>query len=81
MEGPPISIHVDPKATPISLKKPAPVSLHFQDQVLSDLNRDVTIGVLERVPLGEPTTWIFRMVVTRKADGTPRRTVDLSPMN
>ena len=81
MEGPPISIHVDPKATPISLKKPAPVSLHFQDQVLSDLNRDVTIGVLERVPLGEPTTWIFRMVVTRKADGSPRRTVDLSPMN
>ena len=81
MKGPPTSIHVDPKATPISLKKPAPVPIHFQDQVLSDLNREVNIGVLERLPLGEPTTWIFRMVVTRKADGTARRTVDLSPMN
>ena len=28
MEGPPIRIHVDPNATPISLSKPAPVPLH-----------------------------------------------------
>ena len=81
MEGPPIQIHVDPNATPISLTKPAPVPLHWQDEVKNDLERDVAMGVLERVPLGEPTKWCFRMVVTRKDDGSPRRTVDLSPLN
>ena len=37
--------------------------------------------MIERVPYGEPTTWCHRMVVTRKHDGSPRRTVDLSPLN
>ena len=81
MEGPPIRIHVDPNATPISLSKPAPVPLHWQEEVENDLNRDVAMDVLERVPLGEPTKWCFRMVVRRKDNGSPRRTVDLSPMN
>ena len=35
----------------------------------------------EKVPHGEPTQWCHRMVITRKHDGTPRRTVDLSPLN
>lgn len=81
MDGPPIQIHVDPRAKPVTLRKPAPVPLHWQEQVEKDLQRDVALDVLERVPLGEPTTWCFRMVVTRKDDGSPRRTVDLSPMN
>lgn len=33
------------------------------------------------VPYGEPVTWCHRMVVTWKHDGSPRRTVDLSPLN
>ena len=81
MEGPPIEIHVDQNATPVTLRKPAPVPLHWQEQVEEELHRDVALDVLERVPLGEPTTWCFKMVVTRKDDGSPRRTVDLSPMN
>ena len=39
------------------------------------------LSVIERVPYGEPVTWCHRMVVTRKHDGSPRRTVDLSPLN
>ena len=39
------------------------------------------LGVIEKVPYGEPVTWCHRMVVTRKQDGSPRRTVDLSPLN
>ena len=81
MEGPAIQIHVDPKATPIAIHTPAPVPLHWQEQVERDLQRDVALGVLERVPHGEPTKWCFRMVITRKHDGQPRRTVDLSPLN
>ena len=81
MEGPPIQIHISPKAQPIALRTPAPVPLHWQEQVEHELQRDVALGVLERVPHGEPTKWCFRMVITRKHDGTPRRTVDLSPLN
>ena len=46
-----------------------------------DLLRDEALGVIERVPYGEPVTWCHRMVITRKHDGSLRRTVDLSPLN
>ena len=45
------------------------------------MQHDVDMGVLERVPYGEPTTWCFRMVLDRKDDNSARRTVDLSPLN
>ena len=80
MKGPPVKFHIDPKAVPVNLCKPAPVPLHWQEQVLEELNRDVGLGVLERVPYGQPTEWCFRMVVTRKKDGSPRRTVDSGPV-
>ena len=59
MEGPPIQIHVDPKAKPVCFTKPAPVPLHWQEQVEKDLLRDVEMGVLKRVPHGEPTAIVF----------------------
>ena len=81
MEGPPVEIHVDPNAKPRTCHTPATIPLHWQQQVHNDLLRDEALGVIERVPYGEPTTWCHRMVVTRKHDGSPRRTVDLSPLN
>lgn len=81
MEGPPIEIHVDPGATPKACHTAANVPLHWQRKVYDDLLRDEALGVIERVPYGEPVTWCHRMVVTRKHDGSPRRTVDLSPLN
>ena len=81
MEGPPIQIHVDPNATPVKFTKPAPVNLHWQKRVEEELERDIKLGVLECVPLGEPTTWCFKMLVARKEDGSPRRVIDISPMN
>lgn len=81
MEGPPMKFHIDPSATPVSRRKPLPVALHWQEQVEQELLRDIELGILERVPHGEPTDWCFPMVVTRKHDGGPRRTIDLSPLN
>lgn len=81
MEGPQIEIHVDPNATPKACHTPATIPIHWQEQVYNDLMRDEALGVIERVPYGEPFTWCHRMVVTRKHDGSPRRTVDLSPLN
>jgi len=81
MSGPPMEIHIEESATPKICNKPAPVPLHWQQRVYDDLLRDEALGVIERVPSGVPVTWCHRMVVTRKHDGTPRRTVDLSPLN
>ena len=81
MSGPPIEIHLNDDATPKAVHTPAAIPLHWQAQVQADLLRDEALGVIERVPYGEPVVWCHRMVTTRKHDGTPRRTVDLSPLN
>ena len=81
MSGPPLEIHISESAQPRVCHTPAPIPLHWQGQVEADLKRDEALGILERVPFGVPVTWCHRMVVTRKHDGTPRRTVDLSPLN
>ena len=81
MTGPPVEIHIDTDAVPKVCHTPAPVPLHWQEQVKADLERDEALGVIEKVPYGEQVTWCHRMVITRKHDGTPRRTVDLSPLN
>ena len=81
MEGPPVSFHVSDDFKPVKVTTPAPVALHWQERVKAELDWDVALGVLERVPYGEATDWCTRMVVTRKHDGGPRRTIDLSPLN
>ena len=81
MEGPPIRIHVDKDATPYRARVPAEVPLHWQEEVEADLLCDMKLGVIERVPKGEVPKFTFRMVLTRKSSGRPRRTVDMSPLN
>ena len=75
-----LHLHVDRNATPVAVHKPALVSIHWQDQLYSDLERDFRIGVLERVNQNTCITGCSRMVVTSKANGTPKRTVDLQPL-
>ena len=81
MQGPPVSIHVNSKATPVAAHVPAQIPLPWQGKVENDLKRDESLGVIERVPHGETSTWCHRMVIASKEDGNPRRTVDLYPLN
>ena len=81
MSGSEIRLHVNPNATPSAIHKPIPVPLHWQEEVEQQIKDDVALGVLEEVPMGEPSEWCHRMVLARKADGKPRGTVDLSPLN
>ena len=57
MTGPAISLHVDPLATPSAVHSLVPVPLHWQDIVKEQLDNDVNLGVLEKVPIGEPSPW------------------------
>ena len=81
MESIPMRLMVDPQAKPVAHHNPIPVPLHWQEEVKAGLDQDVSLGVLEPVPVGEPVTWCHRMVVCAKKNGKPRRTVDFQALN
>ncbi len=60
---------------------PIPVAFHWKKQVKADLDRDVRLGIIERVPQGEISEWCSRMVITPKSNGKPRRTIDFQELN
>ena len=81
MPGPPMEITIDPKARAYVTRRPANTPLHWKEEISSQLKRDEALGVIERVPPNTPVTWMHRTVYTPKADGSPRRTVDLQSLN
>ena len=81
MEGPPVRIMVSDDMVPTVVHTPIAVPLYWQEKVKSDIDRDVALGVIEPVPIGEPVTHCARMVITRKKDGNPRRCVDYQQLN
>ena len=81
MESVPMRLMVDPSAEPVAHHTPIPVPLHWQEDVKAGLDQDVSLGVLEPVPTGEPITWCHCMVVCAKKNGKPRRTVDFQALN
>lgn len=81
MGGPPLRLMIDPEATPTAHHSPIPVPFHWQDEVKAGLDRDVRLGVLEQVPIGNPVTWCHRMVICPKKNGSLRRTIDFQPLN
>ena len=80
-DSPPLQLHIDPAAKPVACHRPRPVPMHWLEEVKEGLDRDCRIGVLEKVPVGTPTTWCAPMVTVAKHDGTPRRTVDFQKIN
>ena len=80
-DSPPLKLFIDENAKPVAAHTPFPVPIHWQAQVKAGLDRDVRLGVLERVPVNEPTTWCARMLITPKHDGSPRRVIDYQAVN
>ena len=60
MQGEPLNIVLQPSAKPVAHHIPAPVPIFWQERVKADLDRDVRIGVLEKVPVQTPTEWLHR---------------------
>ena len=60
---------------------PVPVPHHWKEQVKADLDRDVRLRIIEKVPQGDVSEWCSQMVVASKTNGKPRRTVDLQQLN
>ena len=81
MEGPPVRIQVSDDVVPAVVHTPIAVPLHWQEKIKADLDRDVALGVIEPVPIGEPVTHCTRMVITQKKDGNPHHCVDYQQLN
>ena len=81
MTGPYMAINDPPDGEPVATSRPTRVPIHWREQVKSQLDRDVALGVIEKVPPGTPVTWLHNMVITPKPDGSPQRTVDLQALN
>ena len=81
MAGLPIEFYVHPLAKPMVCHIPSPNPLHWQQKVHDDLILDKAIGILEKVQHDKPTECCHRIVITRKYDGSPHLTEDLSPLN
>ena len=82
LSTPPAHIHLKPNYhIPKPAYWPAVVAEHWADEVKKSIDNDVQSGILLKIPFNEPTTWCARMVVVRKKDGRPRRTVDFQQLN
>ena len=79
MERPPMSLMISENAKPTAYHTPLPIPIHWQDEVKRSIERDINLGVIEPVPVGEPVTWCHRMVLCANKNGKPRKTVDLKP--
>ena len=81
MDSIPMRLMIDPDVEPVAHHTSVPIPLHWQEDVKAGLDHDVSIGVLEPMPVGEPVTWCHRMVVCAKKNGKPRRTLDFQALN
>ena len=81
MTGKPVKLRFKEESKPHAIHTPIPVPRYWKQEVKADLDRDVRLGIIEKVPQGTTTEWCARMVVTPKKTGKPRRTVDLQQLN
>ena len=81
MHGPPMRLMIDRDAKPVAVHKAIPVPVHYQEKIKEGLDNDCSMGVIEPVPEGTPTTWCHWMVVCSKKSGDCRRTVDFQALN
>ena len=72
---------VDANAEPVPLHTTIPAPLQWQSDVKAGLDHDVSLSILELVPVGEPVTWCHHMVIWAKKNGKPKRTVDFQALS
>ena len=77
--GEPYKILLTPEAKPVSLFAPRRVPIPLREQVLKELNRMESLGIISKVDTLTP--WCAGMVVVPKPNGTIRICVDLKPLN
>ena len=79
MTEPPVKFAIKPDADLICHTKPFEVPLHWKKPVKDAMERDVRLGIIEKLPPNSLAVCCHRMVVTSKPrSNIPRRTVAMS---
>ena len=81
LSGPPMHIHLKPKATPFARHTPNAVPHHLKGKIDQCLQKDITRDIIDPVPLGTPCIWCAPCVWTLKKNGDVRRTIDYRHLN
>ena len=63
-----LELFVDQNIKPVAVHKAAVIPIHLKAAVKADLDRDVMLGILEKVYVNSPVKWLSRMIVTLKTD-------------
>ena len=66
MHGKVHCFHLRDNAIPYAAHTPIPIPHNWKKEVELQLQKDVDMGVLRKVPVSEPTDWCMRMVVVQK---------------
>ena len=77
----PAHIHLKEDAVPHAIHTPIPIPVHWKEQAKADIERDIADGIIEPVPVGDPTIWCSPMIIVEKSEGRLRRTVDYQRLN
>ena len=70
MCGRPHKFHLKENADSFAAHIPIPIPHHWRDEVKRQLEKDIEMGIFQRVPIGKSTEWCKRMVTVSKVDGT-----------
>ena len=81
MNSLPFVLHLEKDAVPVAFHKASPIPLNWQEEVKRDFERDVALGVIEKVPPNTPVEWCSRMSVVAKKDRSAWSAIDLRPVN
>ena len=79
--SPPLELHIECEVSSTVVHKAASIPEHWVEKVKQDPDKDVWLGVLEKVPPNTPTTWCARMSMVDKKTGMPRRVIDFRGLN
>ena len=81
MNAAPVRIHIEHADELPCYHTPIPIPLHQQEDTYEELMNDIAKGVVEPVPVGEPSKVCFRMLTQTKKSGKVRRVVDFQGLN
>ena len=65
MTSNPVKITIHKDANPV-FEKGGTVPVHLEADVKAGLDRDVSLGIIEKLPVNTPTEWCARMVLVEK---------------
>ena len=76
-----LELFVDPSVKHVAIHRAAIIPIYLKASVKADLDRDVQLGILEKVNVNSPVKWLSQMIISIKKNGSPRRLINYKRLN